>query len=40
MWGKQAFRDFKSQIYISELVRIIKGAENWNEVRARVKDLE
>lgn len=40
MWGKQAFRDFKSQIYISELVKIIKGAENWNEVRARVKDLE
>ncbi|MCW6110142.1 ORF6N domain-containing protein [Clostridium sporogenes] len=32
MLGKQALRDFKSQIHISEVISIIKNAENWNDV--------
>lgn len=39
MWGKQAFRDFKSQIHISDVVRIIRNAENWDEVRERTMKL-
>lgn len=39
MWGKQAFRDFKSQIHISDVVRIIRDAENWDEVRERTLKL-
>lgn len=39
MWGKQAFRDFKLQIHINNVVRIIKDAENWDEVRERTLKL-
>nr|WP_308743435.1 hypothetical protein [uncultured Anaerocolumna sp.] len=39
MWRKQAFRDFKLKIHISEVVRIIRTAENWEEVRNRTEKL-
>lgn len=39
MWGKQAFRDFKSKIHISEVVKIISDAQNWDEVRERTLNL-
>ena len=39
MWGKQAFRDFKSQIHISDVVRIIRNAENWDEVREKNHEI-
>ncbi len=39
MWGKEAFRDFKSKIHINEVVKIIKDAENWDEVIAETKKL-
>ena len=40
MWGKKAFRDFKSQIHISDVVRIIRDAENWHEVREKALKLK
>lgn len=32
MWGKPEFRVFKSMLHISDVVKIIKRAENWDEV--------
>lgn len=39
MWGTQAFRDFKSQIHIRDVVKIIRNAENWDEVKERTMKL-
>jgi len=39
MWGKQAFRDFKSKIHISDVIIIIRNAENWDEVIERTMKL-
>lgn len=40
MCGKQAFRKFKSKIHISDVVRIIIEAENWDVVRERTMKLK
>lgn len=40
MWGKQAFREFKSQTHINDVVKIIRKAENWDEVRIRTRKLK
>ncbi|WP_394897802.1 hypothetical protein [Clostridium butyricum] len=39
MWGTQAFRDFKSQLHISDVIRIIRNAENWDEVIEKTMKL-
>ena len=38
--NKEIFRDFKEQLCISLLVKIMKEARSWDEVRAKTKDLQ
>lgn len=40
MWGKPAFRKFKSKIHISAIVKIIIEADNWDVVRERTMKLK
>jgi hypothetical protein len=40
MWGKPAFRELKSEIHISDVVRIIKEVKNWDVVRERTMKLK
>lgn len=37
--GNDAFIEFKLKIHISDLVKIIKNAENWDEVREKAMKL-
>ena len=39
MWGKEEFRAFKLQLQICNVVKIIKAANNWDEVVKEVKKL-
>ena len=39
MWGKQAFREFKSKIHFTDVVTIIRNSENWDEVREKSMKL-
>lgn len=39
MWGKEAFGAFKLQLQISEVVKIIKNSNDWDEVVKEVKKL-
>ncbi|MCI1673529.1 MAG: hypothetical protein LKI34_04860 [Bifidobacterium tibiigranuli] len=39
IWERQVFRDFKSQMCISDVVRIIRKAKDWDGVKDKVKEL-
>ena len=39
MWGKQEFRDFKSQLQINIVTKIIRVSRTWEEVKAEVANL-
>ena len=39
MWGKEAFGEFKRQLQISNVVKIIKAANSWDEVVKEVEKL-
>lgn len=40
IWGKPDFREFKTKIHINALVRIIRDAYNWDEVRKGISALD
>lgn len=39
MWGKQEFRNFKEQLQISTVDKIISVSMTWDEVKAKAADL-
>lgn len=39
MWGQQAFRNFKLELHVKDLVKIIKESSNWKDVVAQVEQL-
>lgn len=39
LWGKQIFRDFKEQLCIHAIAKIIKNSKNWDEVKVQTKEL-
>ncbi|WP_312104108.1 hypothetical protein [Pygmaiobacter massiliensis] len=39
MWGKQAFRNFKLELQINNLVRIIRKSKTWDEALEQIEKL-
>lgn len=39
IWGKQEFRDFKAQLQINAVAKIIRVSMTWDEVKAEVANL-
>lgn len=39
MWGRQEFRDFKTKLQITALVKIIRQAKRWDDVKEQVAKL-
>lgn len=39
IYRKQAFKDFKTELCISDLVKIIKTSKDWNDVISKTKNL-
>ena len=39
IWGKPEFRDFKAQLQINTVAKIIRVSMTWDEVKAEVANL-
>ena len=39
IWKESVFKEFKEELQISRLVKIIREVNNWEEVRIRAKEL-